>query len=115
MIIPIPFQSVNKKDDLPTGTYAWNVTVYKDEDIIAILHEFRLLGDNHDYPICYDLYIQAEDNVAYVADFLRLSDGRWRDCLGLIENQIEDLLPVEMASCAIVSQHQMSDYVLEPL
>lgn len=100
MIVDIPnFESCNKVDHLPDGTYVQLLRTYINyhRTLSASLYEYRLV-DLPAIALAYDLVVVLENGDVLFRDFAQLADGDWRDSYGRRAPDIEMLFPEEMAN-----------------
>lgn len=103
--------SANQAGDLQTGTYLGRAVVYRLDEGAGefVLTEFSRSGSR--IVTFAELLIRAEgrDGIFY-ADFLKQSDGLWRDSNGKKAHSLAELLPP-----ATLSSVQIEEINLDPI
>ena len=97
--------SANQDGDLEPGLFVGCAVVYRLEDGAGefVLTEFSRLGTN--IVIFVELLVRAEGQEGiFYADFLKRSDGLWRDSNGKKAHSLAELLPPATLSAVQVEQ-----------
>jgi hypothetical protein len=87
---------LNQKSSLPAGLYRGEATVYVPTGDVAsvVLAEFGPASGVEVTAV--ELLIHGTDGGLYYRNFLKLSDGMWRDSFGEKRFSLGELLPAEI-------------------
>ena len=105
--------SINKTTELPDGLYLPESSIFVDSvasTTYAMFTLYRFVGTDKD--MACDLVFVLSDGALLARDFLRLSDGSWRDSYGLTAAFLPDLLPPELFTFTEVETNFLESFNL---
>ncbi len=100
---PTP-EGVNQKSDLVAGMYRANATIYlsPDQAYRAVLAEFGL--ESEGVVTFAELLIHEPDGGLFYRNFLKTTDGLWRDSFGEKRSNLGELFPAEILEFQEIEQ-----------
>lgn len=108
MFVEIDIHSVNAA---PAGcAYTGTVELYTcdERSLSALVYRFTRQGETE--PSVCDLIVRDAAGALYVRDFLRQSDGRWRDSDGNLSTQLGALMPGEIRDLPLVTEADIPEF-----
>ena len=96
MFLPVPFESVNSRNDLAPGRYDATCSYYLAPGRSLRLMLFEYAREESREPAACDLLVVEEDGCVRARDFVWLPDRSWRDSDGVRSNRLASLLPMEL-------------------